>query len=73
MASLGGCGDPADEAPSSDSGPEYEGRSREQIEAEAAPMSPAEAESLGIVDTTIRMQPPMNPDSVIPLDTTLLQ
>lgn len=50
----------------------YEGLSPEQIEMQAEPMSLEEAESLGIVDTTIRLQPPMNPDSVIPLDTAVI-
>jgi hypothetical protein len=67
--SLAACGDAAEEPPASAGDPEYQGLSREEIEAEATPMTPAVAESLGIVDTTILMQPPMNPDSVVPLDT----
>lgn len=45
---------------------EYEGLSREEIEAQAEAMTLEEAESLGIVDTTIRIEPPVNPDSVLP-------
>jgi hypothetical protein len=48
--------------------PQYDGLTREQIEQQAEPMTPAEAERLGIVDTTIRIEPPMNPDSVLPGD-----
>jgi hypothetical protein len=59
--------------------PEYDGLSREEIERQAEPMTPAEAERLGIVDTTIRIEAPINPDSlielqgreVLPVDTTL--
>lgn len=46
---------------------EVEGLSREQIEQQAEPMTLEEAERLGIVDTTIRIEPPVNPDSVIEL------
>lgn len=72
---LVACGGGEEEEPpeSMQTNPEYRGLSREQIEAEATPMTQAEAESLGIVDTTIRIQPPMNPDSVLPLDSVILQ
>ena len=35
---------------------QYEGLSREQIRERAEPMSPARAESLGIIDTTIHLE-----------------
>ena len=47
--------------------PEYEGLSREDIERQAEAMTLQQAESLGIVDTTIRIEAPMNPDSVLPI------
>jgi hypothetical protein len=40
------------------------GMTREQIEASAEPMSPEVAESLGIVDTTIRVQAPAPPETI---------
>ena len=62
---AGACGEtepeaaaPADEA--------FEGLSREELQQQIESMTPAQAESLGIVDTTIRLQPPMDPDSVLP-------
>lgn len=58
-----GCGEESPEPPPV-SDPEYEGISREEIERRAEPMTPEEAERLGIIDTTIRVEPPMNPDSV---------
>lgn len=62
---LVGCGGGAEpDAPRAADEPEYDGLSREEIELQAEPMTPAEAELLGIVDTTIRIEPPMNPDSV---------
>jgi hypothetical protein len=48
--------------------PEYEGLTREEIELRAEPMTPAEAERLGIVDTTIRIEAPIHPDSVVHLE-----
>ena len=48
--------------------PEYDGLTTDQIQSQAEPMTQEEAERLGIVDTTIRTNPPMNPDSVLPLD-----
>ncbi|MEX2581954.1 MAG: hypothetical protein WD766_01695 [Gemmatimonadota bacterium] len=69
---LGGCNGEDEAAPAAVE-PEYEGLSREQIEADATPMTPEEAERLGIVDTMIRLQPPMNPDSVVPLDSAVIQ
>ena len=67
---VGGCGaEPQPEPRFSE--PEYEGLTREEIERQAAAMTLEEAESLGIVDTTIRIEAPMNPDIVlaIPPDT----
>ena len=66
VAVLCGCGGGESELPRSAEEPEYDGLSREQIELQAEPMTPAEAEELGIVDTTIRIEPPMSPDSVPP-------
>lgn len=44
--------------------PEYEGVSLEEMERQAEPMSLEEAERLGIIDTTIRIEPPIHPDSI---------
>lgn len=65
---VGGCQDtvPERSAEPTRSSEEYEGLSREEIERRASSMTPEEAERLGIVDTTIRIEPPMDPDSVLP-------
>jgi hypothetical protein len=46
--------------------PEYEGMTREEMEMRAEPMTLEEAERLGIVDTTISIDAPAQPDSLIP-------
>jgi hypothetical protein len=58
------CRTEPEDAPTA-SEPAYDGLSREEIQRQAEQMTPAEAESLGIVDTTIRVEPPMNPDSLL--------
>lgn len=61
---VGGCAaeDPGDaEAPA---GAEAPALTREEIQRQAEAMSPAMAESLGIVDTTIRIESPMPAESV---------
>lgn len=65
---AGGCQESVPERPAEPprSAEEYEGLSREEIERRASSMTPEEAERLGIVDTTIRIEPPMDPDSVLP-------
>ena len=40
---------------------------REQLQEQAEAMSPAVAESLGIVDSTIRIESPVPPESVQPI------
>ena len=67
MALLAGAcgGQPEQEAPPPLQEPEYDGLSREQIEERATSMTPEEAERLGIVDTTIHIEPPVNPDSLL--------
>jgi hypothetical protein len=63
---LAGCGNgPEPEAGPSD--PEYEGLSPAEIQLQAESMTPEEAERLGIVDTTIRIESPINPDTVLPI------
>lgn len=47
---------------------EYEGVSSEEMQSEVEAMSLEEAERLGIIDTTIQIVPPMDPDSVEALD-----
>ena len=64
---LAGCGGEEVE-PQAAELPEYDGLTTDQIQSQAEPMTQEEAERLGIVDTTIRTNPPMNPDSVILLD-----
>lgn len=43
------------------------GLSPEEIQRQVTPMSPEVAESLGIVDTTIRIEPQAAPDSGLPI------
>ena len=69
FALLSACGGTEPEPEPGASEPEYDGLSREEIERQAEAMTPAVAESLGIVDTTIRIEAPMNPDSVLPMPT----
>ena len=63
---LAGCGESAEEEAANAPGA-VEGVGRDEIEARAEPMTLEEAESLGIVDTTIRLGDPANPDSIVPL------
>src|SRR5690606_23519807 len=64
---LGACGgDAADEPVVTDQPQRYEGLSPAEIQSQAEPMTQEEAERLGIVDTTIGVGAPMNPDSVVP-------
>lgn len=67
LAACGGDGG-GEPPPAAFDEPEYQGLSREEIELQAESMTPAEAERLGIVDTTIRMEAPIHPDSVIELE-----
>ena len=56
------CGDSLDEVqPPNAPGA---GVSNEDMVGEATPMTLEEAESLGIVDTTVRVAPPVGPDSL---------
>lgn len=61
------CGGTAEQPPepAGDPGDDPRPLTREQIEESVEAMSPAQAESLGIVDTTIRIESPMPEDSVI--------
>lgn len=59
-------GEPDESAVQSD--PEAPALTREEIERQAEAMSPAMAESLGIVDTTIRIEPPVPAESIILLE-----
>lgn len=46
-----------------------DGLSRQQVERQAEPMSPEQAEQLGVVDTTIHLEDPtINLDSILPVD-----
>ncbi len=63
---LAGCGSDAEPEPGYVDA-EYEGLSPEQIELQAESMTPEQAESLGIVDTTIRIESPINPDTILPI------
>lgn len=65
LASCGGADEASDASPNAAAADgEVPPLTREQIEAEAEAMSPEVAESLGIVDTTIRIQSPMPSESV---------
>lgn len=63
FAVIAGCGSSGDDdqQPGSSS---VEGVSSEDMVGQAAPMTLEEAESLGIVDTTVRVAPPVGPDSL---------
>lgn len=73
LVAFAGCGaEPP--SPGAESGVEesaYDGLSPEEIEREASSMTLEEAERLGIVDSTIRIEVPTSPDSllILPLDT----
>ena len=69
---LTACGGAESEAPAAvQGGPAVEGLTPEQIQAEAEAMSPEEAESLGIVDSTIHVESLTSPgDTVLQQDTT---
>ncbi len=43
----------------------YDGLTPEEIQLQATSMTLEEAERLGIVDTTIRIEVPINPDSLL--------
>ena len=60
LAGCGGDGEPED-APVEGA---VEGVSSEEMVGQASPMSLEEAESLGIVDTTVTVGPPVGPDSL---------
>ena len=64
-----GCQGGEEARPPPSAEPEYQGVSIDEMERQAEEMTLEEAEALGIVDTTIRIEPPMHPDSVIPTDT----
>lgn len=61
---LSACGTEAEPPPPIVAEPEYDGLSREEIELQAEPMTPAEAERLGIVDTMIRIESPVGEDTL---------
>lgn len=65
VALVAGCGG-STEAPEATSAGDGEVRAltREQIQERAEAMSPEVAESLGIIDTTIRIERPMPPESL---------
>lgn len=67
FSGAAGCADEEAEVVNT-SQPEYDGVSRDQIQSQVEPMTPEEAEALGIIDTTARLPPQMNPDSIVPLD-----
>lgn len=64
---LSACGTEVEPPPSPPAvaEPEYDGLSREEIELQAEPMTPAEAERLGIVDTMIRIESPVGEDTLL--------
>ncbi len=69
LALLAGCGEggepPQEERPAASDEEDVSPLSREQLELQAEAMSPEVAESLGIVDTTIRVTRPIPPDSAL--------
>lgn len=67
FAGVAGCAEEEAEVVNT-SQPEYDGVSRDQIQSQVEPITPEEAEALGIVDTTMPRHPQMNPDSINPLD-----
>jgi hypothetical protein len=73
LALLSACGGAEPDPEPRFSEPEYEGLTREEIERQAEAMTPEEAERLGIIDTTIRIEVPVGPDTLLqlPLDSLL--
>lgn len=67
VALLAGCGDAGDGEPPAPAvlDEDVSPLSREDLELQAEAMSPAVAESLGIVDTTISVTRPVPPESVL--------
>ncbi|MDR0787548.1 MAG: hypothetical protein LBG44_06740 [Gemmatimonadota bacterium] len=70
IITLGGCAAEPDAERTPGSIPlldasEYDGLTPEQLQAQAQPMTLEEAELLGIVDTTIHIEYPINPDSAL--------
>lgn len=63
LAGCGGAEEQAEVEPAADPGA-MDGLTPEQIRLQAEPMSPAVAESLGIVDSTIHIEDPFPGDSV---------
>ncbi len=63
---LAGCGgEPQPRAEPILEQSEYDGLTPEEIQLQATSMTLEEAERLGIVDTTIRIEIPINPDSLL--------
>jgi hypothetical protein len=67
---LAGCGpeEPAAPPPTAEEEREFQGLTPEEIQQQAEPMTLEEAERLGIIDTTIRIESPIHPDSVVHLE-----
>jgi hypothetical protein len=57
---------PEEEPEVADTASAFQGLSPDEIRTRAEPMSPAVAESLGIIDTTIHVEDPVSDDSLIP-------
>lgn len=63
LAIVSACGDGSDSNGEATVEGAVEGVSSEEMVGQATPMSLEEAESLGIVDTTVSVGPPVGPDS----------
>ena len=64
---LAACGDAGEEeALDGEGGPAVEGLSRDQLETQARPLSPEEAEALGIVDSITHLENPAPVDTLLP-------
>ncbi|HEX6926239.1 MAG TPA: hypothetical protein VF167_12535 [Longimicrobiaceae bacterium] len=64
-----GCGGSEEQEAGSNPPEDVNPLTREEIREQAEAMSPEVAESLGIVDTTIKVQSPVSPESVPLVDT----
>lgn len=64
LVALSACANEAEETVTEGEA-EFEGLSPDEMQRQAAPMTPEQAESLGIVDTTITVGAPIGADSVV--------
>lgn len=64
LAAIPACGGEAEEAPAEREA-QFDGLTPDEMQRQAASMTPEQAESLGIMDTTITVGAPIGADSVV--------